>query len=94
MRLLFESFKPMVLEIHNNLHYKDHHNVTVTNLTKLDHFVTMKKALTLKTVIESFKNPSLTGSFGTICDLEHMIFRSIFASGEVTSLHSQISKAT
>jgi hypothetical protein len=40
-------------------------NVTVTNVTICDSL----KAVTEKTIIESFKSPSLAGVFVTICDL-------------------------
>jgi hypothetical protein len=36
---------------------------------QLGSFVTLLKAVTMKMVIESLKNPSLAGFFVTVCDL-------------------------
>jgi hypothetical protein len=75
-------------------------------ITKCDSTKAVTIEVTMKTVIESFKSPFLSGSFVTICDLdyfytslaystdllikvvvEQISIRSVFASGEVTSLH-------
>jgi hypothetical protein len=61
----------------------------VKNVTDCDHFVTLIKVVTMKTVMESFKSPSLAGFFVISCYYRVVIIRPRFFLYFTSVLNSQ-----